>query len=113
MKIIKRISQVSFGIICCLLGSFSIFSSIMCSFLDTSEIDHPFGSAYVKAKLFAVSEMFMAFGVVAVLLGLRTMLNKKEWFVNLINQKWKRTLKYAMLMPWIGFLAAAIVRLIR
>ena len=62
----------------------------MCSFLDTSEIDHPFGSAYVKAKLFAVSEMFMAFGVVAVLLGLRTMLNKKEWFVNLINQKWKR-----------------------
>ena len=87
-------------------------SSIVCIFFKTSEISHRYGNAYVKAKLFVVSEMFMAFGIVVILFGLRYMFNQKEWFVNLINQSWKHTLKYAILVPWIGFLAAAIARLI-
>jgi len=69
------------------------------------------GGFYLTILIFIICEVFMAFGVTALLVGLRHIFNRKEWFIRIIDKSWNKAVKYSLLMPVIGFLIGIALKL--
>jgi hypothetical protein len=113
MGIFRRLAMILFGALCCFTGFISIIVSIGLLFANYSEIDPIGGRVFMIIFAFVVCEIFVAFGITAILLGLRYVCNRNEWFVSSINRCWGKAVKYGMILPFLAIALAAILQFIK
>lgn len=112
MRIIKHILLLLFGALSGIIGFISIVVSISSMIISFSDIDHTFGRIFMTIWVFVVSEVLLAFGIAASLLGLRCAFGPKEWIMKIMKYAWSKAVKYALILPLIIFGFLAIVKLI-
>ncbi len=109
---VRRLSFALFGVLCSSLGLVSLLLGVALMF---ARDDKP-GTAsdaftFILVKLI-YSEIFIAFGITAVLIGLRYIFNRTGWFASTINKYWPKAMKYAMLAPAVVIVLGIVIRLI-
>jgi hypothetical protein len=110
--IIKRISLLLFGSLSGLLGFISIVMSLVITIgamvKGFSDIDDLVARIYLFIWMSVISELFLAFGIAASLLGLRCVFGPRGWVVRIIDYFWSKAVKLALILPLIGLGFAAI-----
>jgi len=112
MRIIKRISLLLFGFLSGLIGLVAIPVSIALMATSYSNIDDLSGRIFMAIWKFVICEVFLAFGVAASLLGLRCIFGPKDWIMRVIDYSWSKAVKFALILPFIGFGFVVIIKLI-
>lgn len=112
LKIAKRISLISFGLLSCLVGFASALVAIALTVASLPDIDSTGRRIFMAVQLFIITEMFLAFGITAFLLGLKYIFGPKRWTSILMDVLWKKAMKFALAIPVLVFGGAAILKLI-
>jgi hypothetical protein len=114
MGIIKRILLILFGL---LSGLFGFLSLLLVFVFATGELfgkrESPddFGTGlriFMIVWIFIVCEVFLAFGITALLFALRCIFGPRAWLIRIINFCWSRAMKFALIMPLFGIASGII-----
>jgi hypothetical protein len=102
MGIIKKILLLTFGFFAGLIGfvSFALsISMITMHFFNDETTDQKtmMSRIFMFIMLLIFAELFLAFGIAAMLLGLHCALGPKVWIIKMINFFWSRAIKTAMI----------------
>ena len=108
MRILKRLFLAVFGTVCCLTGLVALLLAVALLCLGYSTIVDPLGRVYMVIAALVMCEMFFAFGVTAVLLGVGYILNRGERYKAIVDKYWAKAMTCALVLPLIGFAVAGI-----
>ena len=67
---------------------------------------------YFLIVVFLIAQLFYAFGVAAILIGVRNICNRDKWFTSLIKRSWAKTLWYTTIFWFLTTGVALIAWLI-
>lgn len=112
MGIIKRILLLLFGFLSGMVGFISVVVSVALMTVSFSEIDDLKGRVFLTIWIFIICEVLLAFGIATSLLGLRCVFGPRDWIIKVIDYFWGKTIQLALILPFLAFGFAAIIKII-
>jgi hypothetical protein len=116
MGIIKRIGLLLFGVLSGMVGLISIIVSIFfmvgCFLLPDRDGGELSKRIFMVGLMFVASELLLAFGITASLLGLRYILGRRDWIIRIINHFWSKAIRICVAMPLMVWGGLAIVKIV-
>ncbi len=109
MKTLHRFALAVFGVACGLVGLCSLVAAVLLfSAPRPANLNDPTVAMVIRIFNVLLTEVFLAFGVVAMLVGVRCVLGPRPWIVGAIEGLWRRAMWFALAMPLLGVLIAYI-----
>ena len=112
--IITRILLAIVGLLIALLGIVSIAVAIAAMFIpNPSGAEDPALRMLMPIFSFLCAEVLLAFGLASSLLALRCMLGPREWIIKTTNYFWRKTMTFALILPFIACAIAIIASIVK
>ena len=113
MGIIRYIGMLIFGICSIITGLVSIIAAI--SFMRTSVGGNSDTTSRLVLMIFEfiIGEMLLAFGVVAILAGVRCVVGLRGWMIKTNDFMWKRAVRYGLALGGIAIAAGILLALVK
>jgi hypothetical protein len=112
MVFLKRVISNLFGIACLFVGLLSVLVAVGLMFARDDRPQSPSNALAFTLVKFVYCEIFIAFGITVILVGLRRIFNRSDWFVSGVNKYWRKAMKYAMLAPAVVIGLGIVLKLI-
>ena len=109
---LKRVMSTLFGIVCTLTGLLSTLVAVVLMFTHDNRLRPSSNTLMLRFLVLLYCEIFIAFSIAAILVGLRHVFNRNDWFVSRVNRHWRKAMKYAMLLPAVSIGLGIVLRLI-
>lgn len=108
-ELLRRLALIIFGVLAGLLGFVSFGTGLMIMVMSFAEITDRAATFLMALFMFALGEVFLAFGVSTLLFGLRCIIGPRRWIDSTVSSKWVRAAWIAILLPFLWIPIAVIV----
>ncbi len=90
MPIVRRTGEVVLGLVSASVGVMSIIEAVILELEHGWTTDTLAGRVFIKFFLFVLCELFIAFGVAALLLSVRCILGPRPWISRILGSYWRK-----------------------